>query len=68
MILSDPTRAPYDDAVISARPRLHIMPPRGWLNDPNGVCRIDDRYHVFYQHRNNDFAGCQSTSRSGSPG
>ncbi|HEU4544806.1 MAG TPA: glycoside hydrolase family 32 protein [Microlunatus sp.] len=36
--------------MISARPRLHIMPPRGWLNDPNGVCRIDDRYHVFYQH------------------
>ena len=48
--LSDPTRAPYDDAVISERPRLHIMPPRGWLNDPNGVCRFEDRYHVFYQH------------------
>ena len=48
--MSYPTRAPYDDAVISERPRLHIMPPSGWLNDPNGVCRIDDRYHVFYQH------------------
>ncbi|HYI52539.1 MAG TPA: glycoside hydrolase family 32 protein [Microlunatus sp.] len=36
--------------MIPSRPRLHIMPPSGWLNDPNGVCRIDDRYHVFYQH------------------
>lgn len=36
-----------DDPV---RPGLHIHPARGWLNDPNGLCRIDDRYHVFYQH------------------
>ncbi|HEU5485230.1 MAG TPA: glycoside hydrolase family 32 protein [Microlunatus sp.] len=33
-----------------ARPRLHVLPPSGWLNDPNGVSRIDGRYHVFYQH------------------
>lgn len=32
------------------RPRLHIHPAHGWLNDPNGLCRIDGRYHVFYQH------------------
>ncbi|MET0692904.1 MAG: glycoside hydrolase family 32 protein [Propionibacteriaceae bacterium] len=31
-------------------PGLHIRPPHGWLNDPNGVCRIDGRYHVFFQH------------------
>ena len=30
-------------------PGLHIRPVRGWLNDPNGVCRIDGRYHVFFQ-------------------
>ena len=30
-------------------PGLHIRPARGWLNDPNGVCRIDGRYHVFFQ-------------------
>lgn len=33
-----------------AFPGLHIRPPRGWLNDPNGVCRIDGRYHVFFQY------------------
>lgn len=32
------------------RPRLHVRPERGWLNDPNGVCRVDGRYHVFFQH------------------
>src|SRR3954451_16630658 len=31
------------------RPQLHIHPDRGWLNDPNGLCRIDGTYHVFYQ-------------------
>jgi beta-fructofuranosidase len=29
---------------------LHIRPQRGWLNDPNGLCRIDGRYHVFFQY------------------
>lgn len=33
-----------------ARTRLHVQPPSGWLNDPNGACRIDGVYHVFYQH------------------
>lgn len=31
-------------------PGLHIRPPQGWLNDPNGLCRIDGRYHVFFQY------------------
>jgi beta-fructofuranosidase len=31
-------------------PTLHIRPPRGWLNDPNGLCRIDGCYHVFFQY------------------
>jgi beta-fructofuranosidase len=31
-------------------PSLHIRPARGWLNDPNGVCRVDGRYHVFFQY------------------
>lgn len=33
-----------------AFPTLHIRPERGWLNDPNGVCQIDGRYHIFYQY------------------
>lgn len=32
------------------RPRLHIHPDHGWLNDPNGLCRIDGTYHVFFQY------------------
>ncbi len=33
-----------------AFPALHIRPSRGWLNDPNGLCRIDGTYHVFFQY------------------
>lgn len=31
------------------RPRLHIAPPVGWLNDPNGLCQYRGVYHAFYQ-------------------
>jgi beta-fructofuranosidase len=31
-------------------PALHIRPAQGWLNDPNGLCRIDGRFHVFFQY------------------
>lgn len=30
-------------------PRLHPRPDRGWVNDPNGLARIDGRWHVFFQ-------------------
>ena len=33
-----------------AFPRLHVRPPSGWLNDPNGLCRVNGTYHVFFQH------------------
>jgi len=32
------------------RPRLHAMPPRNWMNDPNGLVWHDGWYHLFYQH------------------
>ena len=33
-----------------ALPEYHIRPGYGWLNDPNGVTRYADRWHVFFQH------------------
>lgn len=32
-----------------ARPVLHFSPPRQWMNDPNGLCKIGDTWHLFYQ-------------------
>ncbi|MEE8757630.1 MAG: glycoside hydrolase family 32 protein [Bifidobacterium sp.] len=27
----------------------HLEPPLHWMNDPNGLCRFQGRYHVYYQ-------------------
>ena len=32
------------------RQNLHIEPPEGWMNDPNGLCFFDGLYHVYYQY------------------
>ncbi len=39
------------------RLRFHIMPPVGWMNDPNGLCFCDGWYHVFYQYSPFDATG-----------
>ena len=31
-------------------PDLHLAPPAGWMNDPNGLIYFDGLYHAFYQH------------------
>ena len=32
------------------RLKFHLMPPTGWLNDPNGLCDFNGKYHVFFQY------------------
>ena len=39
------------------RQRFHLMPPVGFLNDPNGLCFFRGIYHVYHQYRPFDPAG-----------
>ncbi|GMH42065.1 hypothetical protein BSKO_09984 [Bryopsis sp. KO-2023] len=32
------------------RPRFHVMPESGWMNDPNGPIQHNGVYHLFFQH------------------
>lgn len=32
------------------RLKYHLMPIRGWLNDPNGLCEHNGTYHIYYQY------------------
>ncbi len=45
-VLKDPDRLSY-----------HLMPPVGWLNDPNGLYEKDGVYHIFYQYSPMDASG-----------
>ena len=35
------------------RPQLRFSPFKGWMNDPNGLCRVGETYHLFYQYHPN---------------
>lgn len=28
---------------------FHLMPPTGWMNDPNGLCQLKGLYHLYFQ-------------------
>lgn len=32
------------------RLQYHIVPPSGWLNDPNGLCEYQGVHHIYYQY------------------
>lgn len=32
------------------RPKYHLTPRCGWMNDPNGFSFYEGRYHLFYQY------------------
>lgn len=32
------------------RSQAHFSPPKGWMNDLNGLVFYDDEYHMFFQY------------------
>lgn len=36
------------------RPTYHYAPPKGWINDPNGLTYADGVWHLFAQHYPHD--------------
>ncbi len=32
------------------RLHFHLMPPTGWMNDPNGLCQFQGQYHIYFQY------------------
>lgn len=35
------------------RPRIHPLPPANWTNEPHGLVRVGDAWHMFYQRTPN---------------
>lgn len=32
------------------RLHFHMMPPTGWMNDPNGLCQFHGINHIYFQY------------------
>ena len=32
------------------RLHFHMMPPTGWMNDPNGLCEFQSVNHIYFQY------------------
>jgi len=43
-----PAQASIDNDPL--RPRYHLMPVRGWMNDPCAPVYFNERYHLFFQY------------------
>lgn len=35
---------------MSYKPVFHITGEKGWINDPNGVVKFNNQYHIFFQY------------------
>lgn len=55
----------YQEIVNQDKWRLnyHLMPPVGWLNDPNGLCQFQGVYHIFYQYSPMDSQGISGSNK-----
>ncbi|WP_261396579.1 glycoside hydrolase family 32 protein [Photobacterium rosenbergii] len=42
------------DMAEAYRPKLHMTPDQGWMNDPNGLVYFNGHYHQFYQYYPHD--------------
>lgn len=36
--------------LVNNRPKYHLTPEIGWMNDPNGFSYYQGKYHLFYQY------------------